>query len=454
MNSSYDSIHERRGLVPVAVLAVALWSCAATAAASDVTGAVSFTGQVSFAAPIAGIALDDMVVTPSLSAEATGNGEHCDVLGVTGDAVDSGGAYPSGGTVSAQVTVSRGGPNVPDGDCVMTLRAYGNDGGAVSARGFVTVTVPVADIQSSATVAAGEIVARGSKTIAGADKLCLKWVKKQLKLRAKCNWFLLRFGPDGALKCKDAGEEPLGCDNGDYVPGILALAHGDTDQQVNPGAVTSAIDIDALLDQLNCQKFIGRAATNFTATRTKLVQTKCVAAAVDTQACRDTRTKDAAPKLALIDNCIGDQETDVLTGLLVPDLGDSCATTCVDVNGVIDRRCVKSCLEIELSEASDGIIGDLPECGNGVFQQGEGCDDGNLVNGDCCSDICAPENLGDQSCGVGACEVTVAQCAAGEPVTCTPGTAGTEGPSGDPTCSDTIDNDCDGTTDGADVSCN
>ncbi len=37
--------------------------------------------------------------------------------------------------------------------------------------------------------------------------------------------------------------------------------------------------------------------------------------------------------------------------------------------------------------------------------------------------------------------------------TCTPGTPTNEGPFGDPTCNDGIDNDCDGLTDAADPSC-
>jgi len=236
------------------------------------------------------------------------------------------------------------------------------------------------------------------------------------------------------------------------VDGVLALAHGDTDQQTDAGTFTDAIDSALLVNQLKCQRFFGKAATNFTATRTKLVQQKCINLRTDTQACRDQRTKDAAPKFKVIDNCLGDQTTDIVTGLLVPDLGSECADSCIS-GGVIDAKCVKACLQLQLSEASDGILGDLPECGNGVTQQGEGCDDGNLADGDCCSSICAPEDLGDQTCGIGACEVTVAVCGAGAPVTCTPGTPGSEGPAADPSCSDGIDNDCDGTLDGADSDC-
>jgi hypothetical protein len=53
------------------------------------------------------------------------------------------------------------------------------------------------------------------------------------------------------------------------------------------------------------------------------------------------------------------------------------------------------------------------------------------------------------SCGVGECAATgQLECQSGVVVdTCTKGTPGTEGPDGDPTCSDTLDNDCDGLTD-------
>ncbi|MEK7236970.1 MAG: putative metal-binding motif-containing protein, partial [Nitrospirota bacterium] len=59
------------------------------------------------------------------------------------------------------------------------------------------------------------------------------------------------------------------------------------------------------------------------------------------------------------------------------------------------------------------------------------------------------------TCGVGACASTgtLLSCVGGVMVdSCTPGAPGTEGP-GDATCSDFIDNDCDGFTDGTDSGC-
>jgi hypothetical protein len=67
------------------------------------------------------------------------------------------------------------------------------------------------------------------------------------------------------------------------------------------------------------------------------------------------------------------------------------------------------------------------------------------------------ENLTRQStCGVGACASTGTEtCTAGQwgSDTCTPGTPQTEGPFGNATCSDGIDNDCDGATDATDGDC-
>ena len=43
--------------------------------------------------------------------------------------------------------------------------------------------------------------------------------------------------------------------------------------------------------------------------------------------------------------------------------------------------------------------GDDAECGNGILEEGEACDDGNTLAGDGCSPTCRPEQLG--TCGDG-----------------------------------------------------
>jgi hypothetical protein len=74
---------------------------------------------------------------------------------------------------------------------------------------------------------------------------------------------------------------------------------------------------------------------------------------------------------------------------------------------------------------------------------------------DCADANCDGASGGPTTCGVGECAATGnLSCSGGTEVdTCTPGTPGVEGPFGDATCGDTLDNDCDGLTDAADPDC-
>jgi cysteine-rich repeat protein len=352
--------------------------------------------------------------------EATGNGVKCSILSTTGDNADTLGIFPGAGTVSAEILVERGGPQLPEGDCIVTLQARGTDGISTSARGSTTVFVDVNDVNLQSTLTNIDITVRESKAVASLDDECFKWAKKQLKLRSKCNFLLLKKGVEKADKCKDAGPEPAGCDDGDHVEAILALAHDGNDQQTDPFNA-EGVDFAMLRDQVVCQKRLGKAAANFSKKRMKLVQKKCLDANLDSEDCRDQQTNAAKKKLDQIDKCQGDQMVDGGSGLTVPDVAAPC-DTCI-VAGVIDRKCLKSCFQLAVAELTDGLIGDLPECGDGILQAPEFCDDGNLVNGDCCSDTCTVE------------------------------AGSVEGPMGDATCTDLLDNDCDGDIDGADVGC-
>jgi cysteine-rich repeat protein len=53
--------------------------------------------------------------------------------------------------------------------------------------------------------------------------------------------------------------------------------------------------------------------------------------------------------------------------------------------------------------------GSLTECGNGVTEQGEACDDGNVLNGDCCSATCQFESAGT-ACDDGLACTPSSQC--------------------------------------------
>ena len=79
----------------------------------------------------------------------------------------------------------------------------------------------------------------------------------------------------------------------------------------------------------------------------------------------------------------------------------------------------------------------------------------NGVDDDCDGSIDEDYVNAPTSCGVGECAATgTLSCVAGVEVNnCTPGTPGAEGPVGDVSCSDGLDNDCDGNTDAADADC-
>ncbi len=350
--------------------------------ATDITGTVAFQGNVTGYAATA-VLPEDMTVkahaNPQQQLEATGNGVKCTLLSKTTDSADALGAYPSTGAVTAEIFMERGGGNLPTGDCVLTLTAGGTDGVSESARGSVTVFVNVTDLQSAATFDVNIEVA-ASKAIAGVDKDCRKWVKKTLLSRSKCNALLLKKGPEKADRCKDAGfDRPVGCDDGDSVGAILALSHGSTDQQLDPPNAV-APDLDLTREQVNCQKRYGKGAANYTKKRVKLVDKKCVQELVDDEECRAAQGNTAKRALtAQVDKCTVDQVLD--SGLLIPDITAPC-DACIDA-GVIDRKCMKPCLQLAIDQLSDGIIGDVPECGNGITQAPEECDGGIGCGPDC-----------------------------------------------------------------------
>jgi spore coat protein A len=74
---------------------------------------------------------------------------------------------------------------------------------------------------------------------------------------------------------------------------------------------------------------------------------------------------------------------------------------------------------------------------------------------DCSDESCDGALGAPTNCGVGECAATgQLSCSSGSQVdTCTPGTPGVEGPDGDATCSDGLDNDCDGQVDADDFDC-
>jgi hypothetical protein len=98
-----------------------------------------------------------------------------------------------------------------------------------------------------------------------------------------------------------------------------------------------------------------------------------------------------------------------------------------------------------------------PSCGECTLIEFTLCFD--ELDNDCDGDIdCADRTDCDgaiETCGIGECASTGSQCNNGTLIeaNCTPGTPGVEGPFEDPTCADTLDNDCDGLTDANDPDC-
>jgi cysteine-rich repeat protein len=362
----------------------------APARAVDVQGTVGLQGAIVFAAPIPGIAPEDVILTPSTASEATANGVKCSILTVTSDNASVGSTYPDAGAVTAEVLMERGGPQQPEGGCFLTLRAAAWDGAVTTARGSQTVLVDAATVGANGLVAMPDITMRESSAIAGVERECKKWVKKQLKKRAKCNFVVLKKGPETAVaKCKDAGPAPLACDPGLHVEEILAMSHGMNDQQVDPASGES-VDMEILSDHVKCQKKLGKVAVKYASKRVSKVRKACVRTGLDSDDCRWEQSLDIKNKLDAIDTCIGNTMVDGGTGREVPDVGEPC-DVCIEGSGVIDKNCMKACFQSVLDELSDGIVGDVPVCGDGILQGGEFCDDGNTADGDGCSALCGLE---------------------------------------------------------------
>jgi len=97
----------------------------------------------------------------------------------------------------------------------------------------------------------------------------------------------------------------------------------------------------------------------------------------------------------------------------------------------------------------------LPPQENNELSCFDGLDNDCNAQPDCADANCDGALGAPTTCGVGVCESTGnLTCSGGAEVdTCTPGTPVTEGPDGDATCTDGLDNDCDGLTDANDPDC-
>ena len=422
---------------------------------SDVEGVVSLQGFAAFAGDPSGVPLEALRVRIAPETDATGPGVRCSVSGMTAGATDASGFYPASGPVQVSVLMERGGPQPPEGTCLLTVHVSGSDGGEVTAHGMATLSVNAVQIDADSLVTAPDVALRVSKAHAGLAKDCKAWSKSRVTLRDKCNAKILQLGgPTAVAKCKEPLKpEPAACDPGDQVEAILAMAHGANDQQVDVPA-GEAVDTKALAPQVKCQALFGKAARKFFAALAVRIQNECVKTGDDSAACRAAQVNALRAKLDGIGDCKADAAPDASNGRTVPAVGGACAA-CV-TGADVDERCVEDCFELTIAPLASNLVGDVPECGDGIVQNGEFCDDGNLEDGDCCSSVCGVTDLaGTQTCGVGPCENTVALCLEGEALACEPlePPMANESPAGGNFCVNGVDDDCDGAVDGADVGC-
>ena len=193
---------------------------------------------------------------------------------------------------------------------------------------------------------------------------------------------------------------------------------------------------------------------------------------------------DGCTAACLIDRCDGFVPVQTTCGM--GECAKAGETTCDPATGVIGDSCspgnpvaeVCDALDNDCDGSVDNGIPTIPStsiCGEGVCAaagiieciggvevesclpspQDEATDmtcDG--LDGDCDGSIDEDYEV-DDSCGTGQCQDTnvPSSCGGGVETLCAQGTPDAEGPFGDPTCEDTIDNDCDNAVDADDFDC-
>ncbi len=142
-----------------------------------------------------------------------------------------------------------------------------------------------------------------------------------------------------------------------------------------------------------------------------------------------------------------------------PECGDGADNDCDGLTDGEDSGCAACTDNDGDGYGSNGDVtcanGTAIDCNDNDININSGASDANCngVDDNCTGTADDGYAVTPTNCGVGGCANSgQLECQGGvETDTCVPFTAGTEGPYPGPTCSDGIDNDCDGLTDGADI---
>jgi len=210
--------------------------------------------------------------------------------------------------------------------------------------------------------------------------------------------------------CTDNDADGYGSNGASTCAKGTAIDCNDNNAAVNPGATDNTCNgIDE-----NCS---GAADEGYVPAST--VCGKGICASTGQLACQAGKT---------VDTCTaGTPQTEGPLGS--PTCSDARDNNCDGQTDALDPNCAQTC--VPATEVCDG------------------------TDNDCDGQIDEGLTSTPTTCGVGVCAATgQSTCQGGKTVdTCTAGTPQTEGPVGDPKCGDSLDNDCDGTTDAADASC-
>ena len=212
------------------------------------------------------------------------------------------------------------------------------------------------------------------------------------------------------VACTDNDGDGYGSNGASTCPKGTAIDCNDNNAAVNPGATDNTCNgIDE-----NCS---GTADEGYVPASTTCGKGIC--ASTGQLACQAGKT---------VDTCTaGTPQTEGPFGS--PTCSDARDNDCNGQTDALDPNCAQTC--VPATEVCDG------------------------KDNDCDGQIDEGLTSTPTTCGVGSCaSAGTLSCTGGQMVdSCAPKASQTEGPFGSQTCGDSLDNDCDGTTDAADASC-